>query len=72
MPFLDSVPRKYLPWKNGAETIIGRAHVLHMLNIVFIHKLLHKDTHLNTLRKLKSFYFPVAKSKVENLCGRGM
>lgn len=43
-----------------------------MLNMVFIYKILHTDTHLGTLRKLRSFsfYFPVADSKVKDLCGR--
>lgn len=45
---------------------------MHMLNVIFIYKLLHKVTHLGVLRKLKSLCFPVAESKVENLCGRGM
>lgn len=56
MPFLDIVPRKYLPWKNITESVIGRAHIQYMLNIC-IYKILHKDTHLVTLRKLRSFSF---------------
>lgn len=52
MPFLDTVPRKYLPWKDVTKNILGRAHILPMLNVIFIYKILHKDrqSHSGTLK----------------------
>ena len=36
VPFLDRVPRKYLPWKDATERVAHRADRLHMLSVTRI------------------------------------
>lgn len=38
MPVRDTVPGK-----NVTKSIIGRVHILPMLNMIFIYRILHKD-----------------------------